>query len=463
MNLAVAEEDGLPVPRRYWAMLAIALAVTMAVLDGAIANVALPTIARDLHASPADSIWVVNAYQLAITISLLPVAALGEIHGYRRVYLIGLVLFTLASAICALSDSLLTLTLARVAQGFGAAAIMSVNAALTRFVYPRRLLGRGIGINAMVVAISSALGPSVAAAILSVGNWPWLFAINVPIGVLAFAVAIRSLPTTPPASHRFDTGSALLSAATFGLLIAAIDGAGHSAHLPMVLGLVVLTVVCGTLLVRRQAGRTAPLLPVDLLRIPVFALSILTSILSFTAQMLAFVALPFYFQDALGRSAVQTGLLLTPWPLALAVVAPFAGRLSDRYSAGLLGGLGLLIMGLGLILIVQLPAHPGDLALVWRLALCGIGFGLFQTPNNRAMLQAAPRHRSGGAGGMLATARLLGQTTGAALVAMIFSLAPMRGTALSVTVAAVCAILAAAVSLVRLGTQPGNATSQPAG
>ena len=443
------DEDGLAVPRRYWAMFALALAIILAVLDGAIANVALPTIAVDLHATPADSIWVVNAYQLAITISLLPLASLGEIVGYHRIYRVGLVLFTVASLVCALSDSLATLTLARVAQGFGAAGIMSVNAALTRFIYPRRLLGRGIGLNAMVVAISSAIGPTVAAGILSVATWPWLFAINVPIGVLALAVAFWSLPATPKAAHRFDAGSALLSAATFGLLIAAIDGAGHELGLPLVMGLGAISLVCGVLLVRRQLGRPAPLLPVDLLRIPIFALSVTTSIVSFAAQMLAFVALPFYLQDVLGRSAVQTGLLLTPWPVALAVMAPFAGRLSDRYSAGVLGGLGLLILAAGLLLIVLLPAHPSDPALVWRLALCGLGFGLFQTPNNRTMLQAAPRHRSGGAGGMLSTARLLGQTSGAALVAMIFSLAPVRGTTISVAAAAGFALLAGLVSFTR--------------
>ena len=198
------EQDGLPVPRRYWAALAVALAVIMAVLDGAIANVALPSIAVDLHASPASSIWIVNAYQLAITVSLLPLASLGEILGYARVYRVGLLLFTGASLCCALSDSLLTLTAARIVQGFGAAGIMSINSALIRFIYPRALLGRGIGINAMVVALSAALGPTVAAGILSVASWPWLFAVNVPIGLLALAAGTWSLPASPRATHRFD-------------------------------------------------------------------------------------------------------------------------------------------------------------------------------------------------------------------------------------------------------------------
>src|ERR1700675_5025870 len=219
--------DGLPQPQRYWAILTIALGLIMAVMDGAIANVALPAIARDLNASPAFSIWIVNGYQLAITISLLPLASLGEIIGYRRVYLAGLLLFTLASLSCALAHTLLLLTLARIIQGFGAAGIMAVNMALVRYIYPRHLLGRGIGINAMVVAVSAAIGPTVAAAILAVGTWPYLFAVNIPIGLAALALGWRCLPHTMPASHAFDWQSAVLSAITFGLGIAAIDSAGH--------------------------------------------------------------------------------------------------------------------------------------------------------------------------------------------------------------------------------------------
>ncbi|HZQ41375.1 MAG TPA: MFS transporter, partial [Rhizomicrobium sp.] len=156
----MTEQDGLPLPERYWAILTVGLGIVMAVLDGAIANVALPTIAADLHATPSFSVWIVNGYQLAITISLLPLASLGEIAGYRRVYVAGLLLFTVASLCCALSHTLLLLTAARVLQGFGAAGIMSVNTALVRFIYPRAQLGHGIGINALVVAVSAAVGPT---------------------------------------------------------------------------------------------------------------------------------------------------------------------------------------------------------------------------------------------------------------------------------------------------------------
>jgi DHA2 family multidrug resistance protein-like MFS transporter len=162
------------------------------------------------------------------------------------------------------------------------------------------------------------------------------------------------------------------------------------------------------------------------------------------------VALPFFFQDSLGRSAVATGLLMTPWPLMTAVVAPISGRLADRYSAGMLGGLGLAIFGVALALVALLPAQPSVADIVWRLALCGLGFGLFQSPNNRAIISAAPRQRSGGASGMLGTARLLGQTTGAALVALIFGVSLESGSQLALAIAAAIALLAALVSCLRL-------------
>jgi DHA2 family multidrug resistance protein-like MFS transporter len=453
-------EDGLPFPQRYWAILTIVLGIVMAVIDGAIANVALPTIAQDLHASPSFSVWIVNGYQLAITISLLPLASLGEIIGYRRVYLAGLALFTLASLFCALAHTLPLLTLARIVQGFGAAGIMSVNAALVRFTYPRNRLGHGIGINALVVAVSAAVGPTLAAGILSVGNWPWLFAINIPVGIAAVLIGRRALPHTPKAPHAFDWRGAILSALTFGIGIAAIDGAGHGEATLLFVAEFVAAVIAGTILVRRELRAASPLLPVDLLRIPIFALSILTSIASFCAQMLAFVALPFYLQDRFGYSAVEIGLLITPWPIGVAFTAPIAGWLAERYPAGLLGGIGLVVFAGGLASLALLPPQPGVADIVWRMALAGAGFGLFQSPNNRTMIAAAPRERSGGASGMLGTARLLGQTMGAALVAMLLARYPVEGTRISLAVGVGFALLGATLSTFRLspvGARGGQA------
>ncbi|HTH73121.1 MAG TPA: MFS transporter [Trinickia sp.] len=449
-------EQGIPVPQRYWAIVVIALGITLAVLDGAIANVALPTIARDLHASAAASIWVVNAYQLSITISLLPLASLGDRIGYRRIYTAGLALFTVASLGCALAHSLPALALVRVVQGFGAAGIMSVNTALVRTIYPANLLGRGVAINAMVVAVSSAVGPTVASAVLSVASWPWLFAINVPIGIIAVLGAMRALPTNPGHNAPYDFLSAAMNAIVFGLLIFTIDGLGHGEATLGLLAQALGLILVGYVFVRRQLTRTAPLLPIDLLKIPVFALSIATSICSFCAQMLAYVSLPFLFQNVFGFDQVQTGLLITPWPFAIVFAAPISGVLSDRYSAGALGGVGLIALTIGLVLLATVGAHPAPFDIAWRMALCGAGFGMFQSPNNRQMLAAAPRERSGGASGMLGTARLTGQTIGAALVALIFGVVPDKGPSVTLAVAAAVAGLASAVSFMRLRTSGGR-------
>src|ERR1700710_301338 len=347
----VPAPDGVPMPQRMWAILTIGLGLTLAVLDGGIANGALPTIARAGNPSPANSIWVVNAYQLAVTLSVLPLSSLGEIYGYRRIYQAGLVLFTLASLACALSSSLPTLIIARMLQGFGAAGIMSVNSALIRFIYPRRWLGRGVGLNATVGSIASALGPSVASAILAVAPWPWLFAVNVPLGILGAVIALRTLPLTPMSGSRFDVISAALQAVAFGTLLFGVSEMGHGDSWVHVAIEFLVAAVSGFVLVVRQLSRTAPLLPVDLLRIPLFALSVPTSICSFIAQSIAQVSMPFLFEHRFQLDQVMTGLLMTPWPLVVAVIAPFAGRLADRYPVGILSGAGLAVLALGLGLV----------------------------------------------------------------------------------------------------------------
>jgi MFS transporter, DHA2 family, multidrug resistance protein len=418
--MQVGETDGLPPRERWPAVLTVSIAITISVLSTAIANIALPTIARELHATPSASIWVVNAYQLAVTVTLLPLSALGDIAGYRRVYLYGLAVFTVASLACGLSDTLPLLVAARVLQGFGSAGIMSVNTALVRFIFPRNQLGRGMATTALVVATSSAASPSLAAAILSVASWHWLFWCNVPLGGIAIWLALRSLPETPKSTHRFDLISALLNAATFGLLLVGLDGIGQGQDAASVMAELVAGTVAAVVFVQRQRRMVAPMLPVDLFRMPVFALSVLTSICSFAAQTSAYLALPFYFALAGGMSQSQIGLLITPWPAAVVIVSPVAGRLSDKYPAGLLGGLGLAVLTVGLLLLLSLPPTPPFADVVWRMMVCGLGFGFFQSPNNRALIDAAPRSRSGAAGGLISTARLTGQTIGGVVVAVIF-------------------------------------------
>src|SRR3954453_23103135 len=192
----------------------------------------------------------------------------------------------------------------------------------------------------------------------------------------------------------------------FGALISGITGAGHNQAVPFVAAEFAAAIAIGWLLVRRQLSEAMPGLPVDLFRRPHFALSVTTSVCSFVAQGIAFVALPFYFHDVLGASAVATGLLMTPWAVMTAIMAPIAGRLADRYPAGILGGLGLSILAGGFVLLALLPADPAMPEVLWRVAVCGFGFGFFQSPNNRAIVTSAPRERSGGAGAIQGTSRL---------------------------------------------------------
>jgi DHA2 family multidrug resistance protein-like MFS transporter len=431
----------------------------MSVLDSTIANVALPSIAQDLGVTDAASVWVINAYQVAILVALLPLASLGEIVGYRRISQAGLVVFTVASLACAFSPSLVELSVARVVQGIGAAGIMSVNAALVRFTYPQRMLGRAIGINAVVVAVCAAIGPTIASAILAVGHWRWLFAINVPIGIAALTIATYALPHTDRAVRQLNWAGATLHVGAFGLLMIGLQSFAHDEALPLALTQIAGGCVLLAVLVRHESGRASPLIPFDLLRIRLFALSIATSVCSFTAQAAALVALPFEIQR-LGRTAVETGLLMTPWPVAVACAAPIAGRLADRYPAGVLGGAGLATMCAGLTALVFFPADGSTFDFIWRMALCGLGFGFFQSPNNRAMVGSAPRSRSGAAGGMLSTARLLGQTTGAAGVALLFRAYPEHGSNIALAAAAAIAFLAAIISLTRpASASPGAAAT----
>lgn len=343
---AAAPRDGLEPPERGRAMLVIILGIAVAVLDGSIMNLALPTIARELQAGAPQAIWVVNAYQIATLGMLLPLAALGERIGYRRVYLLGMGLFAVSSLGAMLASSLEVLIAARAVQGLGAAGIMSVNAALVRMIYPRARLGQGLALNSLVVAASSVAGPSVAAAILSVSSWPMLFAINLPLGLATLWLGRRALPFNPAApargakaGARFSVIDVALNVLMFALVFIGGDQLGvrgGAGGLPLGPALTLLAgLAVGAVFVLRQVradrrGET-PLFPVDLLRIPVFSLSMGASVAAFCAQMLAFLALPFLLLEAHGRSHAEAGLLITPWPLAIVAVAPLAGRLMPAY------------------------------------------------------------------------------------------------------------------------------------
>ncbi|MGA8012950.1 MAG: MFS transporter [Candidatus Acidiferrales bacterium] len=422
--------DGLPADRRRWAMLSYLVGLAMSVLDGNIANTALPSIATQLHASPAASIWVVNAFLLTVGICVVPLSSVVDIIGYKKVYQGGLILFTLASIGCSLPHSLNQLIVARVFQGVGAACIWSTSAAIMRYTYPRALLGRGIGLGGFVVFTSAAAGPSVASGILAITTWHWLFAINIPFGLLALSLSERWLAPAQGSRHRWDVWSAMLNGITVTLLIKGIDGIGTGKGPAIVTGELAAAFLFGVALVWRQSHLEIPMLAIDLFKRPIFALSVGASLCAFVAQGLAVVVLPFYFITVMNFTQVQAGLLLSPWPVAAGIASHYSGRLADRVPIQVLGTIGMLAMTSGLILLALVGAHPTSWQIVWRAALGGAGFGIFGAPNNRAMVASAPRERSGGAGGISTMSRLLGQSIGVSTVAVIFELTAHGGVSL---------------------------------
>ena len=438
--------EGLPPGRRGMAALALALGLMLAVLDATMINVGLPSIAESLNESASTVVWVVNAYSLTVAMTLLPMAAIGERIGFKRLFRYGLITFVLAALASALAPNLPTLLISRIFQGLGCSAIMCLFGALVRHIYPPSLIGRGIGLNALTVAVSSVMGPSIGSFILSITTWHWIFFFSVPMGLLTL-LGVRYLPDVAPLKSRFDWQAAMLSMSTIGLFIVGIDylmgATWHGIALIAVAGLI------GVALVRRSSKQAAPLVPVDLFRIPAMRYALAASASTFAGQMATMVSLPFYLQITLERSQLSVGFLMAGWPAGAAVIALIAGRLSDRYSVALLCALGAGSMALGLLGVVLMPASISDAWLFAAMLLSGIGFGFFQTPNNRVLIGSAPRHRAGALGGLQATTRVFSQTFGAAIVSLVFGLGLSSGPMLGLVVAIFFSLIAVTVNIVR--------------
>ena len=461
---------------RYIAIGSVLLVLAMTVLDGSVVNVALPILAKEFNVSDSSAIWIVTVYQLVITMLLLPVSSLGDIFSYRRNYIIGIIVFTIGSALCGLAPNFQTIIIARTLQGVGAAMVMAVNVALVRLIYPAQYLGRGLAVNTMVIAIASAAGPSLAGFILSIASWHWLFLINIPLGIAAFFMAYRYLPQNPKRDHKikFDTIGAIANVIVFGSLFYALGNFSRGGDQLTNILLLVCGIVVGIFYIRHLRGHEDPMLPIDLLHSKLYSLSIFTYTSSFIAQNIAMIALPFLFLNGFGFSELTTGLLMTPWPLATMIVSPFAARFIERHNAGATAAFGMLVYAAGLLLLLTIPIGVGvsEWDIAWRMALCGCGFGIFQTPNATVMISATPINRSGAAGGFQSTARIGGQTFGATLVTLIFAwmAAPSDAGSLSngapgvhvcLIIALCCALISGAFSISRFKSlsQPRSETN----
>lgn len=447
-------DEGLPGLERGLAMAAVMTMAAMVVFDGSMITIALPQIARSLNVSPGASVWVANGYLLSAAMTLAIFAALSSRLGFRTIFTFGLSVFTLASVGCALSSSLEMLIAMRVLQGIGGAATLSIGPAILRSVFPNRLLGRILGLNALLIGASTAIAPILGGAILSAMSWKWLFAINIPLGMMALLLTLRVVPNNPALKREpFDYAGALLSAMALGALIMAADAFTHPGNgdLKVAMAYAAIAILTGFAFIRVQRRAIKPLLPLNIFASSRFSLAALTSLASFVSQGITFIALPFLFQSVYGYSALVSALLFTPWPIGIILAAPHAGRLADRYSAAIISTIGLGIFAIGLTLLALLPEHAQAWDICLRSVVCGIGFGCFQSPNNKEMLANASRENSGYASGVLAIVRTFGQCLGAALVGIFMSLyAQSSAVDISLWMAVISTVLAIALSLSRL-------------
>lgn len=389
-------------------------------IDVSIAGVLLPTIARELNVESASSVIVVTAYQLILAMTLLPFSALGERIGHRRLYQAGLILHSVAALLYVFATSLPALIAVRSLQAFATAAAMSVAVGQVRAIYPTAQLGKGLALNTIANSSGTALAPVIGGLILTVVSWHWAFTVVVPFAMIALLLS-RFLPDSAPHRQPFDLIGAALCALTFGLVIFGLEMAIHSSHLKAALGIVVLGAVVGRVLVRYEMKQAEPVLPIYLLKLPVVALSVISCFSAVLGSIILILFMPFRLQHGYGFTPGEIGAMMAAYAVASFMVAPTAGYLSDRVPIALLSAIGMIVATIGLLCVAFLPAHPSYFDIAWRIWLSGAGFGMFFSPNARLIIAAAPIARSAAAASLFTTSRMLGQATGATMVAALLA------------------------------------------
>lgn len=410
-----------------WLVLALSGAATfMTTLDGSIVNIGLPSIATTFHVGISGATeWIVIGYLVIIAAVLLTFGRLADMLGRKPIFLAGLVVFILGSALSGLAPSLLLLILARLFQGLGGALIFAVNVAMITSAFPTRERGLALGLNAVIVSLGVAAGPTIGGIITEYLSWRWIFYVNVPICLLVLLGSWYFYTEQPPQQKQrehFDLLGALvlavgLAALTLGLSFGQEWG-WLSIGTLVSLGISLVTLTLGVYV---EARIEHPILNLKLITNRVFAFANISFMLCMMALFAPGFLLPFYFEQLRGFSAIQTGLLMTPLPLMLAVAAPLSGTLADRVGSRWLSPLGLAIACFGLFLLSLINIQSTAWDIIWRLAIIGFGQGIFQSPNTRALMSAAPRSAQGEASGLLATGRVIGQSMSVALTGTVFA------------------------------------------
>jgi EmrB/QacA subfamily drug resistance transporter len=409
--------------RKWYVMAAVSMGVFLATIDGSIVNVALPTLMNELQAGFAVVQWVVLAYLLTVCTLLLGIGRWADIVGKKSIYLSGIAIFTLSSGLCGMMPNVYLLIACRVIQAVGAAMITALGMAIVTEAFSVQERGRAMGVIGMMVSIGVIAGPTLGGLILSVLSWHWIFFVNIPVGILGTILVFRFVPSNRPSGgEQFDfLGSVLWFATLLTFLLALTLGQTYGFSDSRALGLFAGAALLLGLFIRAEKGNAQPMIDLRMFANGMFSINLITGLLTFIASAGTVLLMPFYLENVLGYNPQTVGLLLAVVPLAVGVVAPIAGSLSDRFGTRPLTALGLLILMGGYAAVATLDLHTTAWGYVLRFLPLGVGAGLFQSPNNSAVMGSAPRSRLGVASGLLSITRTLGQTTGVAVMGAIWA------------------------------------------
>ena len=409
--------------RKWYVLSAVGMGVFLATIDGSIVNISLPTLVSSFQTDFALVQWVVLAYLLTVTTLMLGVGRLADIYGKKPIYTAGFIIFTIGSVLCGLSPSIYTLIGFRVLQALGAAMIMALGMAITTEAFPPSERGRALGITGTIVSVGIAVGPTLGGLIVKNLSWHWIFFVNLPIGIIGTFMVVRYVPAFRPAGgQRFDYWGALtLCISLLSLLVALTLGQRTGFGDRTVLLLIGSWIVFLVTFIFIELRTEQPMIDLRLFRNSLFSVSLTTGFIIFICLSGTLILMPFYAENVLGYDPQQTGLLMATVPVALGIIAPISGNLSDRFGSRPITVAGLAVLTVGFLAVSSLDAETTTLGYVLRFLPVGLGIGMFQSPNNSAIMGAAPRDRLGIASGMLAVTRTLGQTTGIAVLGALWA------------------------------------------